>query len=354
MMGKKSLTYKDAGVDIERGDEIAREVSSLAKRTFGPEVIENPGGFAGLFSLAGPSLFTKKMRHPVVVACSDGVGTKLAIAEVLDKHDTVGIDLVAMSVNDLACTGATPLFFLDYVAASRLSGSKLVEVLRGVVEGCRAAGCALLGGETAEMPGFYRGEHYDLVGFAVGIGDHAKLLTGDSTAPGDVVIGVGSSGVHSNGYSLVRRIVKDAGIALDHEMEELGTTVGEELLKPTLVYTGLIRSVLEQYQVKKVVKGIAHITGGGLPGNVVRVVPRSCSVRLYSRRWKRRPIFDLLKKWGGVEDAEMYKVFNMGIGLVIISAPYYAAAMARRIRKLGFGAWKIGEVVEGEHEVTIG
>jgi phosphoribosylformylglycinamidine cyclo-ligase len=352
-MGKKGLTYKDAGVDIETGDDISREISGLARRTFGPEVIENSGGFAGLFSLGGPSLFAKKMRDPVLVSCSDGVGTKLALAEVLEKHDTVGIDLVAMSVNDLACTGATPLFFLDYVAASKLSGAKLLEVMRGIVEGCRDAGCALLGGETAEMPGFYQGEHYDLVGFAVGVGDRPKMLTRDAAAPDDVVIGIGSSGLHSNGYSLARAVVKKAKVALDHEMEELGTTVGETLLEPTLIYAGLIRSVLAQYQVKKVVKGIAHITGGGLPGNIVRVVPRSCGIRLYSRRWKRSPIFGLLKEWGSIEEAEMYRVFNMGIGLVIISAPYYADAMTKRIRKLGFKAWKIGEVVEGDHEVVI-
>ncbi len=352
-MGKKGLTYRDAGVDIDRGDEISRGISGLARRTFGPEVIENPGGFAGLFSLGSPSLFTKKMRSPVLVACSDGVGTKIAIAEALDKHDTVGIDLVAMSVNDLACTGATPLIFLDYVAASRLSGKKLLEVLRGVVEGCLDAGCALLGGETAEMPGFYKGGHYDLVGFSVGVGERSKMVTNDAAAPGDIVVGVGSSGLHSNGYSLARAVVKEGSVDLDHEMEELGTTVGEALLEPTLIYTRLIRSVLDQYQVKKVVKGIAHITGGGLPGNIIRVIPRSCGIRLYSRRWKRSPLFDLLKKWGGVDDEEMYRVFNMGVGLVFISAPYYADAMTKRIRKLGYKAWKIGEVVQGEHEVTI-
>jgi phosphoribosylformylglycinamidine cyclo-ligase len=203
------------------------------------------------------------------------------------------------------------------------------------------------------MPGFYKSGHYDLVGFAVGVGDRTKMLSRDAAVPGDVVIGVGSSGLHSNGYSLARAIVKKEKIALDHEMEELETTVGEALLEPTLIYTGLIQSVLDQYQVKKVVKGIAHITGGGLPGNIIRVIPRSCGIRLYSRRWKRSPLFALLKKWGGVDDEEMYRVFNMGVGLAIISAPYYADAMTKRIRKLGHRAWKIGEVVQGDHEVTI-
>lgn len=353
-MAKKKMTYKDAGVDINAGDEFARRVSKMVRKTFGPEVIDCPGGFAGLFSLdPSHSLFAKKMRSPVLVSCTDGVGTKLAIADALDKHDTVGIDLVAMSVNDLVCTGATPLFFLDYVASSKLSGEKLLEVMKGVVEGCRAAGCALVGGETAEMPGFYKGKLYDLAGFAVGIADRDEMFDTASAAEGDAVIGVSSNGVHSNGFSLVRKILKQEKISLDKEVDKLESTVGEELLKPTHIYSRVVRTILEHYTVKKVIKSVAHITGGGLPGNVIRILPKTCGVKISSAKWKRPTIFDLLKKWGGVETDEMYRVFNMGIGLVIISAPYYAPAIAKRVRRLGFNASIIGSVAAGPHEVTI-
>ncbi len=353
-MAKKKLTYKDAGVDIEAGDDFARRVSKMARKTFGPEIIDCPGGFAGLFSL-DPShpLFARKMRSPVLVSCTDGVGTKLTIADALDKHDTVGIDLVAMSVNDLVCTGATPLFFLDYVASSKLSEEKLIEVMKGVVDGCRAAGCALVGGETAEMPGFYKGKLYDLAGFAVGIADREAMFDPASVAEDDAVIGVSSNGIHSNGFSLVRKILRKEKIALDKEVSKLDSTVGEELLKPTHIYSGVVRTILEHYTVKKVIKGIAHITGGGLPGNVVRILPESCGAKISPAKWKRQPIFDLLEEWGGVETDEMYRVFNMGIGLVIVSAPYYASAIAKRVRRLGFNASVIGQVAAGPHELTI-
>lgn len=353
MAGKK-ITYKDTGVDIETGDEISSRISKMARKTFGPQVIDNPGGFAGLFSLGQRHpLFSKKLRNPVLVSCADGVGTKIAVAEAVGRHDTIGIDLVAMSVNDLVCTGATPIFFLDYVAASKLSGEKLVEVMKGVVDGCGQAGCALLGGETAEMPGFYRGKLYDLAGFAVGVAEGSEMFDRSSVAAGDIVIGIASNGLHSNGFSLVRGILKKNKLSLKKKIKNLGCTLGEELLKPTFIYSEAVRCVLEHYRVKKVIKGIAHITGGGLPGNVIRILPPSLGVKLSPSKWKRPPIFDLIKKWGGVDDAEMYTVFNMGIGMVIISAPYYAAAIAKRIRRSGFNASIIGTVTTGSHEVTI-
>ncbi len=350
----EKLTYKDAGVDIETGDDISQRISSMAASTFGPDVLKSPGGFAGMFSLDGKHpLLSRKLRNPILVACADGVGTKLEIAERVGRHDTIGVDLVAMSVNDLACTGATPLFFLDYVASSRLSKDKLLEVMKGIVEGCRQAGCALLGGETAEMPGFYKGDLYDLAGFAVGIVERSEVMEAASVQPGDTVLGVASSGIHSNGYSLVRKVIKRQKADLNSYHKELGCTLGEELLKPTVVYSPAVRTMLEYYKVKNVIKGIAHITGGGLPGNIPRILPPSCSVELNSKKWKVHPIFRLLQEWGGIDGNEMYRVFNMGLGLVVIVAPYYAAAVAKRIRRAGFKAWLVGKVVEGAREVAV-
>ncbi len=349
----KKLTYTDAGVDIETGDEIAHRVSAMAKTTFSPEVIDTKGGFAGAFYVGnGSYLFSKGCKNPVIVACTDGVGTKLAVADAVDKHDTVGIDLVAMSVNDLLCTGAEPLFFLDYIAASKLSAQKMLKVLEGVVKGCRIAGCALLGGETAEMPGFYNDGLYDLAGFAVGIVDKRRMLP-VKPRKGDLLVGVASAGVHSNGYSLVREVIRRKKIDYDRYIEELGCTLGEELLKPTRIYTEAVRRVLSAYKVKKAVRAICHITGGGLPGNVVRALPDGFCARIRNGSWPVPPVFRLLQKWGNIEEEEMFRVFNMGVGLVMIVAPAFANAVLRRIREAGIDAWIIGEVCKGKRGVRI-
>ena len=276
------FSYKDAGVDIEAKGKFTTDIYQQLRRTFGPRVIENPGGFAGLFSLNYDSkLFSKKYQHPVLVASTDGVGTKLKIAFMMDRHDTIGIDLVAMCVNDILVLGAEPVFFLDYMASSRMIPAKMKEVLHGIANGCCEAECALLGGETPEMPGFYHEGEYDLAGFAVGIVERKKIINGKDISAGDVVIGLKSSGLHSNGFSLVRKVLfEKAKLDVNSKIKTINGTVGDELLKPTKIYVKPIRALLRHYRSKKVVKGMAHITGGGLVENIPRVLPEGCSVRI--------------------------------------------------------------------------
>lgn len=349
---KDAMTYKRAGVDIAAGDDFVTAISGLVKKARTARMMDLPDGYAGLFSLDfDQKLFARKYRKPVLVACTDGVGTKLKIAFAMKKYDTVGIDLVAMSVNDLIVTGAEPLFFLDYIATGKIDQKQLYEVMKGITEGCVQGECALLGGETAEMPGFYKDDEFDLAGFAVGVVPRSKILDGSRVVPGDVVIGIHSSGVHSNGYSLVRRVLEDAGMSYDTKIPEFGRTLGEELLKPTKIYVKIIKAICAEYKVKHIVKALAHITGSGLPGNVPRVIPKNCDVLIHRAAWKVPPVFELIAKTGKIDMQEMFNVFNMGIGMVLFAPPYYADAIVKRIRRMKWGASIIGEVMRGQGEV---
>ncbi len=358
-MGREPVDYRKAGVDAERKERAVEEaVSAAAVRTFRAGVIPNPGGFAGLFALEG------RWRDPVLVACTDGVGTKIKIAILLDRHDTVGIDLVAMSVNDLIVTGAEPLFFLDYVAMGRADPERIKAVIAGVAAGCERAGCALLGGETAEMPGMYQDDDYDLAGFAVGAVERDRAIDGTTIVPGDALIGIASSGVHSNGYSLVRKVflagelarggATAARAALGRRPPGLGgRTLGDVLLEPTRIYAPLVRSAIECFGPREGIKGIAHITGGGIPGNLPRILPPGVAARVDARSWPVPPIFDLIEEAGPVARREMFDVFNMGIGLVLVVPRRLAGDVVEHARAQGEAAHVIGEVVSGEGEVDL-
>ncbi|HHT9151539.1 MAG TPA: phosphoribosylformylglycinamidine cyclo-ligase, partial [Candidatus Wujingus californicus] len=316
-------------------------------------VIENPDGFGGLFALN--SRF-KKYSNPVLVSSTDGVGTKLKIAFMMNKHDTIGIDLVAMCVNDIIVLGAEPLFLLDYLASSRIVPEVLREVLDGIVEGCRQAGCALIGGETPEMPGFYKEGEYDIAGFVVGVVEKDKIVSGSTIRPGDVVIGLSSKGIHSNGFSLVRKVFFDtAKMKVTQRLNKYGleTTLGEELLKPTRIYVEPILKILNKHKTKRIIKGMAHITGGGLLENIPRILPEGCSVQLEKVSWKVPKIFEIVQELGGIEDGEMFHVFNMGIGMIIIVPKSDAEVVLRDLKNLKEQARIIGEIVKGKRIVNI-
>ncbi|KPJ52694.1 MAG: hypothetical protein AMS16_06035, partial [Planctomycetes bacterium DG_58] len=344
-----------AGVSIEVGDAFVRQIQRHLRRTYGPRVVEMPKGFAGLFRLDHDrKLFAKNYKEPVLVACADGVGTKLKVAFKMGKHDTVGIDLVAMSVNDLIVQGAEPLFFLDYMVTGKLNPEIMVEVVKGIADGCAQAECALLGGETAEHPGDYPEGEYDLAGFCVGVVERRRVASTEGTEIGDVVIGLASSGLHSNGYSLVRKVFfEKAGMSVDDHVNELGGTLGRELLRPTRIYVRPVLAALNYYRIKQVIHGIAHITGGGMVGNIPRVLGGGQGVRIRKGSWPIPPIFGLVQKLGKVDEEEMFEVFNMGIGMVLIVSEYYAGAVMRRIRKFGVQPHVIGEVVRGKGDVVV-
>jgi phosphoribosylformylglycinamidine cyclo-ligase len=348
-------TYKDAGVDLEIYRESMSRLPRLLHRTYSPRVMPLDGGFAGLFQLDFESrLFRRNYQDPVLVSCTDGVGTKLKVAQLAGRHNTVGIDLVAMSVNDAICCGAEPLFFLDYVAMSHDDPTLLEQIVEGITAGCLQSDCALLGGETAIMPDIYARGDYDLAGFVVGVVDKKDVIDGKAIAPGDVVIGVASSGLHSNGYSLVRRVVFDiAGVKSSDFIEKLGTTAGEALLAPTRIYAGAVRSILRHYTVKHVVHGIAHITGGGLAENLERILPENVRVRINRGSWPIPAVFSWLQELGEIEEAEMDRVFNMGVGIVMVVSPYYAESLSSRLSDLGFENWVIGEVTTGDKGVSL-
>jgi phosphoribosylformylglycinamidine cyclo-ligase len=350
----KKTTYKDAGVDLEVYAESMSRVQRLLGRTFSPRVIRLDDGFAGLFQLDFNSpLFARHYQEPVLVSCTDGVGTKLKVATLAGVHNTVGIDLVAMSVNDALCCGAEPLFFLDYVAMSHDDPALLEQIVDGVTAGCIEADCALLGGETAIMPDMYARGDYDLAGFCVGVVERRRVIDGKAIAAGDAVIGVASSGLHSNGYSLVRKIVFEvAGLKAADHVPELGRTVGEELLTPTRIYARPVRQVLGHYRVKSVVHGIAHITGGGLRENLERILPAGARVVLQPGSWPPPPVFAWLQRLGAVEPAEMEKVFNMGIGLVLVVSEFYADSIRDQLADCGCSSWRLGEVVSGPRGVA--
>jgi len=345
------LTYRSAGVDIDAGNAFAAEIARLLKTTYGPQVIDNKGGFAGLYSMPGNvSLFATRCKNPVLVAGTDGVGTKLKVAQMAGKHDTVGIDLVAMCVNDILVQGAVPLFFLDYLATGKLDQRVSVDIIKGVAEGCRQADCACLGGETAEMPGFYGPGEYDLAGFAVGMVERARMLNGrKKVRPGDVVLGISSVGIHSNGYSLVRKLFfEQEKMGLDQIVSGLGCTLGDELLRPTRIYVRSVRSVLMHYRVKGVVHALAHITGGGLLENIPRVIGPRCVARIEKSSWPRPPVFEVIQRLGRVDEAEMFRVFNMGLGMVAVVSPYYADAIQHRLEGHGERVSVIGEIMRGD------
>ena len=346
MSGKHTpLTYRDAGVDIAAGDALVERIKPLARKTLRPEVLGGIGGFGALVEVS------KKFKNPVMVAGTDGVGTKLKLAFRLKKHDTIGIDLVAMSVNDILVSGAEPIFFLDYFACSKLDVGVAADVVKGIAEGCAQANCALIGGETAEMPGMYDPNEYDLAGFAVGLVEKAKIIDGKAIVAGDAVIGLASSGPHSNGFSLVRKVIAVSGEDLFEAFDD-DRTLGETLLAPTRIYVKPVLALLE----KVPVKGLAHITGGGLTENIPRVLPENACARLEARRWPRPAIFDWLQKRGHIADAEMQRTFNCGIGMAIVVARADVAATLDALAALGSEAYEIGAIVErgaGEPQTVV-
>ena len=344
-----AITYKDSGVDLELYEQSMQRLPRLMHRTFTPRVVRNDGGFAGLYALDfTKSLFSRNYQDPILVSGTDGVGTKLKVAIKAGRHSTVGIDLVAMCVNDVLCTGAEPLFFLDYVAMSKDDPTLLESIVQGISDGCIAAECSLLGGETAIMPDLYQTDDYDLAGFCVGVVEKKNLITGRDIDPGDVILGINSSGVHSNGFSLVRKAVfEKAGLDSGSFVPELEMTVSDALLTPTLIYSKLTRTVLSHYKVKNVVHGIGHITGGGLLENTERILPPNVDLVFERGSWQILPVFDWIAKLGEIEQAEMEHVFNMGIGLVLIVSPYYAANIKTMVESLGYQCWNIGTAQTG-------
>ncbi|MCC3376438.1 phosphoribosylformylglycinamidine cyclo-ligase [Cohnella sp. REN36] len=342
-----SEAYKQAGVDIAAGNEAVERMKKHVKRTFRPEVLTGLGGFGGLFGLN-----KDKYEEPVLVSGTDGVGTKLKLAFQMDKHDTIGIDAVAMCVNDVVVTGAEPLFFLDYLACGQLVPEKIEAIVKGVADGCEQAGCALIGGETAEMPGMYQDGEYDIAGFTVGIVDKPKAIDGSSIAPGDAVIGLGSSGVHSNGFSLVRRLLlEQQGYGLADKLPELeGKTLGEVLIEPTRIYVKSVLKLLEHVRVK----GMAHITGGGFIENIPRVLPEGVNVDIERGSWPVQPVFGLMQRDGSISDRDMYTTFNMGIGMVLVVPAEQAEQALALAKENGEAAYLIGRVTEGSRIVTFG
>ena len=336
MSDRSSMTYKGAGVDIAAGNRFVDIIKPLVKSTSRPEVLTDIGGFGGLFSLN-----IHKYKSPVLVSSTDGVGTKLKLAFQLDRHDTVGIDLVAMCVNDIIVQGAEPLFFLDYLATGHLAPEKAAEVIKGIVDGCRQAGCALIGGETAELPGFYNDGEYDLAGFTVGVVDRDGIIDGSTIQVGEVVIGIASNGLHSNGYSLARRIVSERlGGCLDTVRPELQESLGEALLRPTRIYVKSIHNLLRDFEIQ----GMAHITGGGLLENIPRILPRHCKAVIQKDAWPKLPIFEILREAGQLEEQELYRTFNYGIGMVLVARKSLADDILSRLQGLKEHAFVIGEI----------
>ncbi len=341
------ISYRDAGVDIEKANSFVELIKPIVKSTARKEVMGSIGGFGGLFNLD-----TTRFNKPILVSATDGVGTKLRIAQLMDKHDTIGIDLVAMSVNDIVVQGAEPLFFLDYLATGRIDTERHVQIIQGIANGCQEAGCALIGGETAEMPGFYRDNEYDLAGFAVGIVDEEKLIDGSEIRDGDRIIGISSSGLHSNGYSLARKILlEQGGLHLDDNHEGLTGTIGQELLRPTKIYVRPVLNLLKNFSIK----GIVHVTGGGFIDNIPRIIPASCRAVIYTKNWEVPAIFRIIEDIGSVDTLEMYRVFNMGIGLMLIIAEAYVDEAIHRLSIMGQRAQLIGhvEIIRNEKQRVV-
>ncbi|MCD8009302.1 MAG: phosphoribosylformylglycinamidine cyclo-ligase [Lachnospiraceae bacterium] len=341
-----AMNYKQAGVDIEAGYRSVELMKKHVQETMRPEVLGGLGGFSGAFSLDG----FKDMEEPTLLSGTDGVGTKLKIAFLMDRHDTIGIDCVAMCVNDVACAGGEPLFFLDYIACGKNEPEKIADIVAGVAEGCKQAGAALIGGETAEMPGFYPVDEYDLAGFAVGIVDRKKMITGADLAAGDVLIGIASSGIHSNGYSLVRKVFRMSETNLNTYYDQLGDTLGNTLLTPTKIYVRALRSVREA-GVK--IKACSHITGGGFYENIPRMLPEGLRARVEKGSYPIPPVFQMLQENGDIEEHMMYNTFNMGLGMVFAVSPDQADAAVQAVEAAGEKAYIVGSVSEGEKGVDV-
>ncbi len=326
------LSYRDAGVDIDAGDRLVKNIKPYAKRTLRPEVLTGIGGFGALFEIS------KRFHNPVLVSGTDGVGTKLKLAFQLNKHDSIGIDLVAMSVNDILVQGAEPLFFLDYFACGKLNLETATAVIRGIATGCEQAGCALIGGETAEMPDMYPQDEYDLAGFAVGIVEKNRIINGSTIQENDVIIGLASSGAHSNGYSLIRKIIRDKNINLSASFGK--ETLGDALMAPTRIYVKSLLELMKQLPIK----GMAHITGGGITENLPRILPAGMQAIVQENSWDRPPLFHWLQQQGNVADDEMYRVFNCGIGMALVVAPNHAHDAIEILQTLGETPWQIGRI----------
>lgn len=337
------ITYKDAGVDVEAGYKAVQLMGEFVKSTYNENVIGDIGSFSGLYALN-----LEDVREPVLVGGTDGVGTKLKLAFIMDKHDTIGQDCVAMCVNDVICQGAKPLFFLDYIATGKLIPEKMANIVKGVADGCNMAGCVLIGGETAEMPGFYSEGEYDIAGFTVGMVDRQNIIDGSDIVEGDVLIGISSSGVHSNGYSLVRRLVIEEKNRIDEYYDCLGKTVGEELLTPTHIYVKGALEVLKKCEVH----GISHITGGGFIENIPRMLPDGMYAEIVKDSWEVKPIFHLLKEWANIQDRQMYNTFNMGIGMIMACPETSVDEALGILSSQGYEGQVIGTVKKGEGEVV--
>lgn len=341
----KNLTYKDAGVDIKAGDKTVNYIKPLAKSTYTNEVISGIGGFSGLFKL--PKEFNNK--DSILVASTDGVGTKLKLAFKSNNHKTIGIDLFAMCVNDIICCGAKPLFFLDYFATGKLKPEKAKEVVKGIAKACKDSKCVLLGGETAELPGFYKANEYDLAGFVVGVVNKKKIVDGSKIKVGDTLIGIESSGLHSNGYSLAQKVFEKAVKGnWNRKLKGLKKSIGKELLTPTHIYVNIIEKLTKKYTIK----GIANITGGGLTENIPRVLPKNTSCKINLNSWKRSNLFNLLKEYGKISDKEMLRTFNSGIGIVLIVNKKDEKKILNDIQKTSYKAFKIGSVIKGSKKVV--
>jgi len=352
----KYISYEQSGVSINANEQMVRQIYSFVAGTFGPRVIETKNGFAGMFRLDyDERLFKRNYKSAVLVACTDGVGSKVQLAGKIEKFDTVGIDLVAMCVNDMLVQGAEPLFFLDYLAVHKLQPKIITEMVKGIAAGCRLADCALLGGEPAEMPDTYRKDDFDMAGFAVGVVERKRIVDGTNIRKGDVILGLASSGLHSNGFTLVRNICfKKAGLKMTDTLDELdGASLGDVLLEPTRIYVRPIVKLLLQYKVKRIVHGMAHITGGGLVGNIPRVLPKDCNAVIRKSSWPKHKIFAFLQKAGPIEEAEMFKVFNMGIGFVLIVAEDFANSIKKKLTKYGEKVYRIGRITTGTGKVIL-
>ena len=340
-----SLTYKDSGVDKEAGYREVQLIKSFIKKTHIPGVLSELGGFSGLFQLDMTG-----MTEPVLVSGTDGVGTKLKLAFLTDRHNTIGEDCVAMCANDILCQGAKPLFFLDYIATGKLVPEKMASIVEGVANGCVKAGCALIGGETAEMPGFYNDGEYDVAGFVVGVVDKSKIITGEGIEEGDLIIGLPSSGLHSNGFSLVRKLVLEKlGLSLDQFYPELGKTLGEELLTPTRIYRDPVYEIIEKFQVK----GMSHITGGGFYENIPRMLPEGFRAKIDIGTINTPSIFKLIQSWGNIDEEEMYGTFNMGVGMVLAASPSEVDGIMEFLKGKGEEFYVLGEVIKGEKGVEL-
>ncbi len=339
----RRFTYKDAGVDIEAGEQAVKLMRQAVQQTYNEQVLEGLADFGGMYALG------KQFLDPVLVSGTDGVGTKLKIAFALDKHDTVGQDLVAMCVDDIVCQGARPLLFLDYLATGELEPETVAEVVGGIAAGCKLAGCALLGGETAELPGFYAPGEYDMAGFAVGVVERQQIIDGSAVQAGDVLVGIASSGLHSNGYSLVRKVLLEVeGISLEEHISELGRALGEELLEPTIIYAP---ALVELFEANLRPDGLAHITGGGIPGNLERIIPEGLSAIVDRSAFSAQPIFGLVQRLGNVPPAEMYRTFNMGVGMVIVVSSENCNKTVDHLNAAGHSSQVIGEITSASSDI---